>query len=110
MDAHTALHWIHVLVLGPLLIAIGRGAVDAYTWAVAALGAFVTVYHAWRGYGKYAAGGIPWVNAIHALVVGPAIFAKGYLGAEAPRWIGEVILMLGFAAIGYHAYYLIVPA
>jgi hypothetical protein len=108
MDTHTVLHLAHVFVLGPLLVAIGAGYVDAYPMAVAALGAFITVYHAWRGYGKYAAGGVPWVNAIHALVVGPAIFAKGYTAEQSPRWNNEVILMLGFAAIGYHAYYLVV--
>jgi hypothetical protein len=107
MDTHTVLSLAHVFVLGPLLVAIGAGYVDAYPMAVAALGAFITVYHAWRGYGKYAAGssGI-WINLIHTLVVGPAIFAKGW-ATDAPRWLNEVILMLGFAAIGYHAYRLV---
>jgi hypothetical protein len=109
MDTHTVLSLAHVFVLGPLLVAIGLGYADAYPMIVAALGAFITVYHAWRGYGKYAAGssGI-WINLIHTLVVGPTIFAKGWTAPATPRWLNEVILMLGFAAIGYHAYYLVV--
>lgn len=106
MDTRTILSLVHVFVLGPLLVAIGAGYVDAYPMAIAALGAFITVYHAWRGYSKYAAGAVPWVNAIHALVVGPTLFAKGWTAAP-PRWLNEIILMLGFAAIGYHAYYLL---
>lgn len=108
MDTRTVLSLVHVFVLGPLLVAIGAGYANAYPIAIAALGAFITMYHAWRGYSKYAAGVTPWVNVIHALIVGPALFTKGWAAADAPRWINEVILMLGFAAIGYHAYYLVV--
>ena len=107
MDTRAVLSLAHVFVLGPLLLAIGTGYVDAYPMAIAALGAFIMVYHAWRGYGKYVAGVTPWVNAIHVLVVGPALFAKGWAATDAPRWFNEVILMLGFAAIGYHAYRLV---
>lgn len=104
MDPRVVIHLAHVLVLGPLLVGIGLGYADAYPVAVAALGAFIIVYHAWRGYGKYASGMNPWVNLVHVLVVGPALFAKAYV---TERWLNEVILMLGIAAIGYHGLYLI---
>ncbi len=104
MDSHAALHWAHILVLGPLLLAIGFGYAVDYPMIVAGLGAFIVLYHVYRGWTKWASGqGGVWVNAIHALVVGPALIAEGWTGA---RWIREIIIMLGFAGIGYHAYYL----
>jgi hypothetical protein len=106
MDTHTVLHIAHLLVLGPALVALGAGYLS---WVprmyVAAVGAFIVLYHAYRAYSRAAAGGYPWVNLIHVLFVGPALIAYGYSDA---RYISELIMMLGFAAIGYHAYYLIV--
>jgi hypothetical protein len=105
----AAIHWAHVLLLGPLLVAVGLGYAAAYPIAVLGLGLFITVYHAYRGFTKWTSGssGI-WVNAIHALAVGPALIAEGSL-ANPPRWIREIIMMFGFAAIGYHAYYIVNP-
>ena len=41
----------------------------------------------------------------HALVLGPALIVAGALPAQ--RWPRELILMFGFAAIGYHGFYLV---
>lgn len=107
MDSRTVLSWVHVLVLGPLLVAIGLGYGAGYPAIVLGLGAFMTLYHLYRGFTKWANGtGGLWVNAIHALAIGPALIAEGSLTAP-PRWIRELILMFGFAGIGYHAYYLL---
>jgi hypothetical protein len=109
MDSHTALHWVHVLVLGPLLVAIGLGYGAGYPAVVLGLGVFMTLYHLYRGFAKWTSGaGGLWVNAIHALAIGPALIAEGSLTAP-PRWIRELLLMFGFAGIGYHAYYIINP-
>jgi hypothetical protein len=105
----AALHWVHVLLLGPLLVAIGLGYAAAYPLAILGLGLFITLYHAYRGFTKWTNGssGI-WVNAIHALAVGPALIAEGFMDTP-PRWIREVLMMFGFAGIGYHAYYIVNP-
>ncbi len=100
------IHAVHVAVLGPLLIAIGLGYLVSFPKAIAALGIFIMLYHAFKTYKKLSEGRNPWVNLIHVLVVGPALIAEGLL-ATPPRWIREVILMLGFAAVGWHGYYLI---
>jgi hypothetical protein len=104
MDSHTVLHLAHLLVLGPLLIAIGLG----YSFglpriAIAALGVFITLYHAYKTYAKVTNGQNPWVNLIHVLVVGPALIANGLTET---RWSQEIVLMLGFAAVAYHGFYL----
>jgi hypothetical protein len=103
---HAIIQAAHLVILGPLLIAIGLGYAVSFPKFIAGLGIFIVLYHAYKTYVKVAAGKNPWVNLIHLLIVGPALIAEGML-ATPPRWIREVILMLGFAAVGYHGYYLI---
>ncbi len=107
MDPRTVLQLAHILILGPLLVVIGLGYVDAWSMAIAGLGAFITLYHGFKVYTKWTAGQAFWVNLFHALVVGPALVAKGLMEPATPRYVDEFILMFGFAAIGYHALYLI---
>jgi hypothetical protein len=47
-----------------------------------------------------------WVNLIHIFIVGPLVVYIGYNGDKTARKFFEMLLMLGFAAIGYHGYYL----
>lgn len=107
MSPHTILSLVHIFVIAPLLFVIAKT-----TWipplVVAAIGAFVTLYHAYKAYVKLSAGQAAWVNLIHAVLVGPTLLYKG-LDPDAPRWSSEVILMFAFAAVGYHGYYLLVP-
>jgi hypothetical protein len=105
MDPHTALHLGHLLILGPFLFALGAGYLTMIpSMAIAILGVGIIGYHAFRAYTKFAAGGNPWVNLIHALLVGPALVAYHFTDA---RYVRELIMMLGFAAVGYHGYYLL---
>jgi hypothetical protein len=104
MDSHQTIHLIHLFILGPALLLIGLGKTD--NWiplpAIAVIGALITLYHVYKFYGRYSVGQPGWVNLIHVLVVGPALMTYGITG---DRWAREVILMLAFAAIGYHGYY-----
>jgi hypothetical protein len=52
--------------------------------------------------------GYAWVNAVHALAVGPLLIYIGSLGEEAPRPAFEGLLLFAFAAFGYHLYELAV--
>jgi len=45
-----------------------------------------------------------WVNLIHMLVVAPLLLWIGYYGKETSRAAYELLLMTGFAALGYHLY------
>jgi hypothetical protein len=100
----SAIHLIHLFILGPALLLIGTGVTD--NWiplpAIAAIGALITLYHVYRLYGKFQVGQPGWVSLIHILVVGPALIGYGLTGE---RWLREIIFMLAFAAIGYHGYY-----
>jgi hypothetical protein len=70
------------------------------------LGIFIILYHVYKTYLKYSAGKNPWVNLIHILIVGPLLIYIGYNKQLTPRYAYELLLMLGFAAVGYHGYYL----
>lgn len=103
---HAIVHALHLLVLGPLLIGIGLGYLSGWPRVVAGLGIVIVLYHAWKTYVKWSAGKSAWVNLLHLLVVGPALIVEGSL-SNPPRYVKEIILMLGIAAVGYHGYYLI---
>jgi hypothetical protein len=48
-----------------------------------------------------------WVNLIHIILVGPLLVYIGYHGVKTARLYFELLMLLGFAAIGYHGYYII---
>ncbi len=102
MNQHTIVALIHVLFAGPLLVLIGLGITGPVPrWTIAILGGVILLYHAMKAYMKMAAGASAWVNLIHVFVVGPLLIAEGAL-ATPPRYVRELILMSGIAAIGYH--------
>lgn len=107
VDARTIVSLAHVFVLAPLLYIIATTDWISAT-ATAALGIFITLYHAYKVYAKAMVGAPYWVNLVHVLVVGPLVAAKGLLH-PAPRYVNELILMTAAAGFGYHAYYLLVP-
>jgi len=103
MNTHTLLHLAHLLILGPFLLYIGFG-YPLPLQTIAAVGIFVILYQTYKTYLHYVKNESLWVNLFHVLVVGPALLAYGLSGQ---RYLRELIFMLGFAAIGYHGYYLI---
>ncbi len=99
MNAHQIIHIAHILVMGPLLLAIGVGYILPSVY-VSGIGIAIVLYHVFKMMQK----GVNWVNLFHTLAVGPALIAYG---SGAPRYVRELILMMGFAAIAYHVYYLL---
>ena len=72
-------------------------------------GLFILFYHLYKAYMKIVEKGIgsAWVNYIHIFLVAPVLIAIGYGNGNAPRYFREICIMLGFAAMGYHAFYLL---
>jgi hypothetical protein len=70
------------------------------------LGLVVIFYHIYKAYNYMQLGKSYWVNLIHILLVGPLLVYIGYNREKTPRLYFELLLMLAFAAIGYHGYYL----
>ena len=108
--SHIALSAFHTLMVGPGLIYVGFSpqslSNSAYS-GLLVLGAFVFVYHAYRAYNKLKDGKSAWINWIHIFLVAPLLMIVGYLKKDASRRYFEMLLLLGFAALGYHGLYLI---
>ncbi len=110
---HFYNHLAHTLIIGPMLVLIGMNPPylpDYSNKVILGVGLFVLGYHLYRAYKKVSEKGVSsaWVNYIHILLVAPVLIAIGYLGKDVPRFVRELCMMLGFAAIGYHMYYLFV--
>ena len=103
-------HLFHLLAVGPAFIYVGlqrENVADQVFTAVGILGLVVLFYHSYKAYLKLKDGHSAWVNWIHILLVAPLLLILGYLKKDASRRYFEMLLLLGFAAIGYHGLYLI---
>ena len=109
MDSHTLIHLFHIFVVGGLFIYVGmnREKINATLFPILFyLGIGIIIYHLYKAYSYLNAGKGIWVNLIHILIVGPLLVYIGYYRESVTRKYFEMLLMLGFAAIGYHLYYL----
>jgi hypothetical protein len=89
-----------------LYVGIKRTSVpEEVFYACLVLGAIVTLYHLGKAILRLRAqSSFVWVNLIHALIVGPLLIAIGSMKKEAPRSLFEMLLLVAFAAGGYHLY------
>ena len=104
-------HLFHVIIIGGLFLYVGihRTNIPAFMFPLLlGLGVIVILYHIFKVYTYMKLGKGYWVNLIHILLVGPVLVYIGYNGEKTQRLYFELLLMLGFAAIGYHGYYMLV--
>lgn len=109
MDYHTSLHIFHIIFVGGLFLYIGliqTSTPNLLLTSLLPLGILIMLYHIYRAYSKLTENKSLWVNLIHILLVAPLLIYIGYNGTKTARLYYELLLMLGFAAIGYHGYYL----
>ena len=98
-------HLFHILFVGGLFLYIGikQTNINKNIFIVLlVLGLSIIGYHIYR----YFNGGMKWVNLIHIFIIGPLLVYIGFTKEKTSRKFFEILLMLGFASIGYHAYYL----
>lgn len=109
MDPHIFVYLFHILIVAPLFIYVGikreRNAPTMYS-ILFYLGIFIIFYHIYKVYNYMKLGKGYWVNLIHIFIVGPIMIYIGYNGEKTSRKYYEILIMLGFAALGYHGYYL----
>ena len=111
MNSETLVHLFHVLIIGSLFLYVGiqRTNIPKFMFPLLlGLGVIVILYHIFKVYTYMKLGKGYWVNLIHILLVGPVLVYIGYNGEKTQRLYFELLLMLGFAAIGYHGYYMLV--
>jgi lipoprotein signal peptidase len=71
------------------------------------MGAIILVYHGYRAFQKLRDGKSAWVNWIHIFFVVPLLFLLARYKKDASRRYFEMLLLLGFSALGYHVMYLL---
>jgi hypothetical protein len=110
MKGEIFVHLFHILIVGGLFLYVGivRTKMYAFMYPILlVLGIIIIVYHIFKVYNYIKIDKPYWVNLIHILLVGPLLIYIGYNGENTSRRYFEMLLMLGFASIGYHGYYLI---
>ena len=109
MTSRAPLHLLHLVALGPLFIYVGlerENVPDNVFTGLGLLGLLLLFYQSYKAYLKLKDGKSAWVNWIHILLIAPLLLILGYLKKDASRRYFEMLLLLGFAAIGYHGLYL----
>jgi hypothetical protein len=110
MGASSLVYLFHILVIGSLFLYVGvyKNEIPQimYTFLFY-LGLIIVLYHIFKVYGYVTLGKGYWVNLIHIFIIGPILVYIGYNRENTQRLYYELLLMLGFAAIGYHGYYLV---
>jgi len=104
------IHLFHILIIGSLFLYVGitKSNIPNFMYSfLTILGAIIILYHCFKVYKKLKAGMNPWINYIHIFIIGPLLLYIGLNREKTQRFYFEILLMLGFAAIGYHGYYLI---
>ena len=109
MEIETYVHLFHILIVGSLFLYVGitRNKIPEIMYPILlGLGLIIIFYHCFKVYNYIKLGKGYWVNLIHIFIVGPLLVYIGYNRENTARLYFEILLMLGFASIGYHGYYL----
>jgi glucose uptake protein GlcU len=111
MNAHVVLSLFHIFAVVPLFlfVALSRTNTPHYLYTTfLVLGLVILVYHGWKAMRRFLIGSSAlWINLIHVLFVAPLLLFIGYKGKDTPRYAYELLALIAFAALGYHAYALI---
>jgi len=110
MTKQVLVHLFHILLVGSLFLYVGimghKISLFMYPF-LKYLGIIIILYHSYKAYVKISEGKSAWVNYIHIFLIGPLLIKIGYDGDKTSRKYFELLLMAGFATIGYHGYYLL---
>lgn len=110
-DKRIFVHLFHIFIVGILFIYVGiqRQLTNNYLLqTLFYLGFIIIFYHLYKVYKYLKENKGIWVNLIHIFIIGPLLVYIGYKNENTSRKWFELLLMLGFASIGYHTYYLLV--
>lgn len=111
MDSHIMLSLFHLVFVAPLFLGVGfiRSATPEWLYmGILVLGVAILLYHSYKLLLRIKIkSNYTWVNAIHILTVAPLLIYIGIKKRDTPRFAYELLVMLGFAATGYHLYSLV---
>ena len=104
MDPYLSL--LHIFIFAAFLIYIGivQAKMPEILYPIILVfGVVVILYHVYKAFLVKDA----WINYIHIFIVGPLLVMIGLYKKGTPTKIFELVLMVAFAALGYHGYKLI---
>jgi hypothetical protein len=107
MSSFFWIHLFHILIVGSLFLYVGimQNKIPHFMFRVLILlGIIILAYHIYKVFKNPKTA---WINYIHIFLVAPLLIYIGYNVEKTSRKYYELLLMLGFAAIGYHGYYMI---
>jgi len=108
----TTIQWVHlfhILIVGSLFLYLGIQQTRIPSWmypVLLSLGFLIIGYHSYLAYTRMQKGQPVWINWIHIFLIGPILVYIGFYKERTSRRFFEILLMLAFASIGYHGYYL----
>jgi len=109
MNKNALVRLFHIIIVGGLFLYVGVHREKIYKPLfniLFFLGFIIIFYHLYKIYGYLKVGKGVWVNLLHVFIFGPLLVYIGYNGEKTTRKFFEILLMLGFASVGYHLYYL----
>ena len=110
MNKDFLIHLFHIIIIGGLFLYVGIKRINIPNLMfpiLLGLGIIVVLYHMFKAYNHIKIKESCYISLIHILLVGPLLIYIGYNKDKTQRLYFELLLMLGFASIGYHGYYLI---
>jgi len=107
MNKNVLMALFHILLIVPvfLYVAIKRSATPSAMYYVLLLfAALIFIYHTSRAFMRMQDGSpYVWVNLLHIMLIAPLLAYIGLREKDTPRAAYELLAMVGFAALGYHA-------
>jgi hypothetical protein len=106
MPTEAWVQLFHIILVGGLFMYVGttRNNIPKFMYpTLFVLGIIILLYHVYKSIVKPQRA---WINYIHIVLIAPLLMYIGYNGVNTPRKAFELLLMAGFAAIGYHGFYL----
>lgn len=114
IDHHLLLSLFHIAVIVPFFLYIGfqRAATPESIYNVLfGIGLLILAYHGSKAIIRIVANSPgAWINLIHVCIISPLMLYIGYNGKKTQRPAYEMLLMVGFAALGYHLKTLIISS
>jgi len=110
MDSIIFVHLFHIFFIGGLFLYVGiiKNNIPGFLYNfLLILGIFILIFHSYKTFIKLKDGKNPWINYFHIFLIAPLIIYIGLNREKTERYYYELLLMLAFADIGYHTYYLI---
>jgi hypothetical protein len=111
MDKHFVLSLFHLIIIVPFFLYVGIYRASTHPWVYKALlgmGGILLLFHGFKFVSRLSIqSNYAYINAIHALLFAPLLIYIGWHQQDTPRAAYEVLLMITFAALGYHMFSLV---